>query len=220
MLFDGNKLPCIELLPIQTRSSNSGVTEYKRFPEEWKVITLDIDEPDAMQDALSHVSETTRVLPEQAGKLGFEVGKGEVDLYRVGDDGMVEIPRWRHAVINFPHPLLKQGLVRPSQLEIFVMDADGSNVKQLTRHGVGSFAPYPTPDGRGVVYATNIGADAREFDIRYVGFDGREERITTAPSFDGFPMFSPDGKWLVFASNRANQAGARDTDLYIARWVP
>lgn len=116
--------------------------------------------------------------------------------------------------------LLKQNLVRPSQLEIFVMDADGSNVKQLTRHGVGSFAPYPTPDGRGVVYATNIGADAREFDIRYVGFDGREERITTAPSFDGFPMFSPDGKWLVFASNRANQAGARDTDLYIARWVP
>jgi hypothetical protein len=119
LLFDGNKLPCIELLPIQTRSSNSGVTEYKRFPEEWKVITLDIDEPDAMQDALSHVSETTRVLPEQAGKLGFEVGKGEVDLYRVGDDGMVEIPRWRHAVINFPHPLLKQGLV--------ILDTPGLN---------------------------------------------------------------------------------------------
>jgi Tol biopolymer transport system component len=116
--------------------------------------------------------------------------------------------------------LLKQNLVRPSQLEIFVMDADGSNVKQLTHHGVGSFAPYPTPDGHGVVYATNIGADAREFDIRYVGFDGTEERITTAPSFDGFPMFSPDGKWLVFASNRANKEGARDTDLYIARWVP
>ena len=119
LMFDGNKLPCIELLPIQTRSSNSGVTEYKRFPEEWKVITLDIDEPDAMQDALSHVSETTRVLPEQAGKLGFEVGKGEVDLYRVGDDGMVEIPRWRHAVINFPHPLLKQGLV--------ILDTPGLN---------------------------------------------------------------------------------------------
>ncbi|HQW80231.1 MAG TPA: M20/M25/M40 family metallo-hydrolase [Pseudomonadota bacterium] len=116
--------------------------------------------------------------------------------------------------------LLKQGLVRPSQLEIFVMDADGSNVKQLTHHGVGSFAPYPTPDGRGVVYATNIGADAREFDIRFVAWDGKEERITSAPSFDGFPMFSPDGQWLVFASNRANKPGGRDTDLYIARWVP
>jgi hypothetical protein len=119
LLFDGNKLPCIELLPIQTRASNSGVTEYKRFPEEWKVVTLDIDEPDAMQDALRHVSETTRVLPDEAGKLGFEVGKGEVDLYRVGDDGMVEIPRWRHAVINFPHPLLKQGLV--------ILDTPGLN---------------------------------------------------------------------------------------------
>jgi hypothetical protein len=119
LLFDGNKLPCIELLPIQTRASNSGVTEYKRFPEEWKVVTLDIDEPDAMQDALRHVSETTRVLPDDAGKLGFEVGKGEVDLYRVGEDGMVEIPRWRHAVINFPHPLLKQGLV--------ILDTPGLN---------------------------------------------------------------------------------------------
>lgn len=116
--------------------------------------------------------------------------------------------------------LLAQDLVRPSKLEIFVMDADGSNVKQLTSHGVGSFAPYPTPDGRGVLYATNAGGDAREFDLRYVGFDGSEERITTAPSFDGFPMFSPDGKWLVFASNRANAPGARDTDLYLARWVP
>lgn len=116
--------------------------------------------------------------------------------------------------------LLKQGLVRPSQLEIFVMNADGSNVKQLTRHGVGSFAPYPTPDGKGVLYATNAGADAREFDLRYVSFEGVEERITTAPSFDGFPMFSPDGRWLVFASNRANKEGARDTDLYIARWKP
>lgn len=116
--------------------------------------------------------------------------------------------------------LLKQGLVRPSKLELFVMDADGGNVKQLTRHGVGSFAPYPTPDGKGVIYATNVGANAREFDLRIVRFDGGDERITTAPSFDGFPMFSPDGRWLVFASNRANKEGERDTDLYLARWVP
>jgi len=119
LLFDGNKLPCVELLPIQTRASNAGVGEYKRFPEEWTVLPLDIESPEAMQEALRHVSETTRVTPEEAGRLGFEVGGGEIDLYRVGDDGLVEVPRWRHALINFPHPLLKQGLV--------ILDTPGLN---------------------------------------------------------------------------------------------
>lgn len=119
LLFDAAKSPCIELLPIQTRSSNSGVTEYKSFPDEWTVVALDTESPDAMQNALRHVSETTRVSPEEAGQLGFEVGEGQIDLYRVGEDGLVEVPRWRHAVINFPHPLLKQGLV--------ILDTPGLN---------------------------------------------------------------------------------------------
>jgi hypothetical protein len=72
-----------------------------------------------MQDALRHVSETTRVTPQEAGRLGFEVGEGQIDLYRIGDDGLVEVPRWRHAMINFPHPLLKQGLV--------ILDTPGLN---------------------------------------------------------------------------------------------
>ncbi len=119
LLFDGNKLPCIELLPIQTRSSNSSVSEYKRFPDEWTQVALDTNSPDAMQDALRHVSETTRVAPAEATRLGFAVGEGQVDLYTVGDDGLVEVPRWRHAMINFPHPLLKQGLV--------ILDTPGLN---------------------------------------------------------------------------------------------
>ena len=119
LLFDAAKSPCIELLPIQTRSSNSGVTEYKSFPDEWTVVALDTESPEAMQNALRHVSETTRVSPEEAGQLGFEVGQGQIDLYRVGEDGLVEVPRWRHAMINFPHPLLKQGLV--------ILDTPGLN---------------------------------------------------------------------------------------------
>lgn len=119
LLFDAGKAPCIELLPIQTRASNSGVTEYKGFPDEWTAVALDVDSPDAMQDALRHVSETTRVAPEEAGRLGFEVGQGDAELYRIGEDGLVEVPRWRHAMINFPHPLLKQGLV--------ILDTPGLN---------------------------------------------------------------------------------------------
>ncbi|MBL8428839.1 MAG: dynamin family protein [Dechloromonas sp.] len=119
LLFDGTKLPCIELLPIQTRASNSSVSEYKRFADEWTTIALDIESSEAMQDALRHVSETTRVTPEEAGRLGFEVGQGQIDLYVIGDDGLVEVPRWRHAMINFPHPLLKQGLV--------ILDTPGLN---------------------------------------------------------------------------------------------
>ncbi len=115
--------------------------------------------------------------------------------------------------------LLKEGLVRPSDLEIFVMNADGSKPRQLTKHGAGSFAPYPTPDGKGTLYATNKGENPREFDIWFVDWKGKEERITSTAGFDGFPMFSPDGKWLVFASNRATEPGKHDTDLYIARWV-
>jgi len=119
LLFDGNKLPCIELLPIQTRSSNSSVSEYKRFPDEWTQVPLDTNSPDAMQDALRHVSETTRVTPAEATRLGFAVGEAQADLYTVGSDGLVEVPRWRHAMINFPHPLLKQGLV--------ILDTPGLN---------------------------------------------------------------------------------------------
>ncbi len=119
LLFDSTKEPRIELLPIQTRTANSSVTEYKRFPEEWTVVPLDVETPESMQDALRHVSETLRVTPEEAAKLGFGADQEGGELFAAGDDGLVEVPRWRHAVINFPHPLLKQGLV--------ILDTPGLN---------------------------------------------------------------------------------------------
>jgi len=119
LLYDATKAPCIELLPIQTRASNSSVTEYKRYPEEWSMLPLDVESADGIQDALRQVSETIRVLPDEAGRLGFDVGDGGNEFFRPGEDGLVEIPRWRHALINFPHPLLKQGLV--------ILDTPGLN---------------------------------------------------------------------------------------------
>jgi TolB protein len=115
--------------------------------------------------------------------------------------------------------LLAQGLVRPGTLEIYVMDADGSNVRQLTSNGAANFGPYPLPDGSGAIYSSNAGGSIREFDLFVVRHDGGEpEQVTFTEQFDGFPMFSPDGRWLVFASNRG--AERNQTNLFIARWVP
>ncbi|NJD26450.1 MAG: GTPase [Betaproteobacteria bacterium] len=119
LLFDPERPPRIELLPITTRGSNGSISEYKRYPEEWTVIPLDVGSTEAMQEGLRHVSEMIRVVPDEARRLGFDAGTHNDAFYPTGDDGLVEIPRWRHAVINFPHPLLKQGLV--------ILDTPGLN---------------------------------------------------------------------------------------------
>jgi Tol biopolymer transport system component len=116
--------------------------------------------------------------------------------------------------------LLARKLVRPGKLEIYTMDADGSNVRQVTHLGAASFAPFFHPDGRRIVFASNVGDPrGRNFDIFIVNDDGTGlERVTTNESFDGFPMFSPDGKKLVFASNR-NGKRPGETNVFIADWV-
>jgi Tol biopolymer transport system component len=100
------------------------------------------------------------------------------------------------------------------------MDADGSNVRQVTNLGAASFAPFFHPDGKRIIFASNSGDPrGRNFDLFLVNDDGTGlERVTASPVFDGFPMFSPDGKKLVFASNR-NSERPGETNLFIADWV-
>ncbi|MBK5259746.1 MAG: M20/M25/M40 family metallo-hydrolase [Thermoanaerobaculia bacterium] len=117
--------------------------------------------------------------------------------------------------------LLAEGFVRPSKMELWTANADGSNARAITSNGAANFCPYFTPDGKRIIFASNmLDPRGREFDLFIINRDGSgtPERITTAPAFDGFPMFSPDGQWLVFASNRSNPEG-RETNLFIARWV-
>lgn len=116
--------------------------------------------------------------------------------------------------------LLKQNLIRPTVLDIWVMNADGSNKRQVTKLNKASFAPYFFPDGKRIIFSSNV-ADpkGRDFDLYMIKTDGTGmERITFSDTFDGFPMFSPDGKKLVFASNR-NAKARGDTNIFIADWV-
>ncbi|HEV8548604.1 MAG TPA: M20/M25/M40 family metallo-hydrolase, partial [Polyangiaceae bacterium] len=117
--------------------------------------------------------------------------------------------------------LLAQHLVRPTKLEIYVANADGSDATQLTYLDAASFAPFFHPSGKRVLFASNYGdPKGREFDIWAVDDTGtRLERITRAPGFDGFPMFSPDGSQLAFSSNRNTPPGSHDTHVFLAHWA-
>lgn len=118
--------------------------------------------------------------------------------------------------------LLAQHLIVPTTFEIWVMNADGSNKRQVTKLNTASFAPFFTSDGKKIIFCTNYFATdprKRNFDLALVNVDGTGlERVTYNETFDGFPMFSPDGKKLVFASNR-NSAKQGDTNVFIADWV-
>jgi TolB protein len=116
--------------------------------------------------------------------------------------------------------LLKDDVWRPTRLEIYVMDRDGSNVRQVTANGAANFAPFFHPDGRRIIFASNLhDPKGRDFDLYLVNLDGSGlERITYNDTFDGFPMFSPDGRKLVFASNRY-QGAPGETNIFIADWV-
>jgi Tol biopolymer transport system component len=116
--------------------------------------------------------------------------------------------------------LLKDGLVRPSRMELWVMNADGSNQRQITGLGGANFAPYFHPDGKRIIFASNHkDPRSRNFDLYLINLDGSGlTPVTTSGDFDGFPMFSPDGKHLVFASNRHGSVSG-ETNIFLADWV-
>src|SRR5918911_4126416 len=115
---------------------------------------------------------------------------------------------------------LAENLIEPTVFEIWVMNADGTNKHQVTHLGAASFAPYFFPDGRRIIFASNVNdPKGRNFDLYAINVDGTNlELITYNDTFDGFPMFSPDGHRLVFASNR-NAKVRGETNVFIADWV-
>jgi Tol biopolymer transport system component len=170
---------------------------------------------------------------------------GDLDIYTMNTDGtdmkrLTNTPGYdggpffspdgKHIVYRAWHPtdtalatyrnLLGRRLVRPNRMEIFVMNADGSNQRQITQLGGANFAPFFTPDSKRIIFSSNHRSPrSRNFDLFLVNVDGTGlEQVTTNDEFDGFPMFSPDGKRLVWASNRSATPGSQSTNLFIADW--
>lgn len=116
--------------------------------------------------------------------------------------------------------LLKQHLVRPGKLELWIANADGTHARQVTRIGSASFAPYLSPDNQSIIFSSNPrNPGGRLFDLYRIRTNGtRLEQVTFSNVFDSFPIFSPDGKYLAFSSNR-NAKAARETNIFIADWV-
>lgn len=176
---------------------------------------------------------------------------GDLEIYRMNGDGK-NVRRLTHEVgydggavfdadcthiawrASRPKPgperdeyqrMLQQGLVRPTKLELWMANADGSDAHQVTYLDAASFAPAFFPalshaEERRLIFSSNYGdPKGREFDLWAIDASGANlERITTAPGFDGFPMFSPASDHLAFASNRATAPGQHDTNVFVARW--
>lgn len=115
--------------------------------------------------------------------------------------------------------LLKEGLVKPTEMSLYTCNADGTELVKITDLANASWAPFFHPSGKKVIFATNFSATrGLPFNLYMIDIDGKNlERITYDNMFDAFPMFSPDGKKLIFSSNRNNHE-TRDTNLFIADW--
>jgi Tol biopolymer transport system component len=186
------------------------------------------------------------VAPDGSRVVFTSVRDGDLDLYTMAPDGSdvrrvtaepgydggaFFSPDSKRLVYRAWHPespaeaadyrdLLAAGLIRPLALQIFTCAVDGSDRVQVTDNGKANFAPFFHPDGRRIVFSSNMDdPKGREFDLYLVGADGTGlERVTFAEQFDGFPMFSPDGRTLAFCSNRHGPHEG-STNVFLADWV-
>jgi Tol biopolymer transport system component len=196
----------------------------------------------------SPVYDAEATLSPDGGTVVFTSAQnGDLDVYTMGTDGsdvrrLTDEPGYdggpffspdgTRIVYRAHHPtspealadyrsLLEDGLIRPTTLDIRVMDADGSNKVRITNNGAANFGPFFHPSGEKIIFSSNMHDPAgRDFDLYMIGVDGSGlERVTVHPDFDGFPMWSPtDPGIFVFASNRGgNEEG--ETNVYLADWV-
>lgn len=119
LAYDADVPPCLRLLPIETRLQTQALMEWRAVPEKWTQLDLDVNDPGQLAWALEKVAEVRHVTKQEATALGFWLDENIDDNPLVGPDGLIEVPKWRHALINIAHPLLRQGLV--------ILDTPGLN---------------------------------------------------------------------------------------------
>jgi tricorn protease-like protein len=184
-------------------------------------------------------------LSPQGDKIVFtSLRNGDLDLYTMNTDGSdirqvthelgydggaFFSPDGRKLIFRASRPktqeevktymdLIGQGLVMPTNMELFMCNVDGSELRQITRLGGANWAPYFSADGKKIIFSSNHVNKGYHFNLWMCNLDGTGlEQVTFDPVFDAFPVFSRDGKWLVFSSNRNNHGG-HDTNLFIAEW--
>jgi len=177
LLYDESLPPCIRALPIETRSRHGSTSDFKRLNEEWQVFPLDTSSADGMLNAFKIVAETTRVPVDEARSYGLFDADDPDQVVALDKQGMVEISKWRHAIINFPHPLLRHGLV--------ILDTPGLNAigtePELTLSLV--------PNAHAVLFvlAADTGVTKSDLDVwrHVVGDAGHRNHIAVLNKIDG-----------------------------------
>jgi len=219
---------------------------------EYEIFSCDLDGKDLVRLTTSPGYDAEATVSRQGDRVVFTSSRdGDLDVYTMAldgadvrrlttdvgyDGGAVWSPDGKQIAFRAQHvaddkekaefkALLARGMVRPSRLELFAMDRDGSNQRQVTRNGKANFGPFFAPDGKRLIFSSNVDDAAnRSFDLYLVGLDGTGlERVTFFSNaehddFDGFPMFSPDGKRLLWCSNRHHDK-PHETNVFVADWA-
>lgn len=202
LAFDAEVPPCLRLLPIESRLQPQSLLDWRNAPNRWERVDLDVNDPKQLAKAIQKVAEVRRVSHSEATALGFWNDETPDDNPLPGADGLIEVPKWRHALINMAHPLLKQGLV--------ILDTPGLNAIGAEPELTVSLLPQ----AHAVVFILAADTGVTKSDLTIwrqhlsVLGEARASRLVVLNKIDTLwdALSSPEQVQLQIASQRANSA--------------